>query len=118
VTAFLLLSMLGNLISSLLPCRISPGALKPTKLSAFTNMLLILCHMSFSAAVAPVFLPPAAGWLFASTGWLPAAPTNLLFSAIEFALLIALYWLTLPRLGNLLQRREKEILRIVTQEVE
>lgn len=118
MTAFLLLSMLGNLISPLLPCRIAPGALRPTKLPALTTVLLILCHMFFSAAVAPVFLPPVAGWLFSSAGWLPAAPTNLLFSAMEFILLIALYSLSLPHVGNLLQRREKEILRIVTQEVE
>jgi len=118
MTAFLLLSMLGNLVSPLLPCRIAPGALRPTKLPALTSVLLILSHAFFSTAVALVFLPPVAGWLFSSAGWLPAVPTNLLFSAMEFILLIALYSLSLPHLGNLLQRREKEILRIVTQEVE
>lgn len=118
VTAFLLLSMLGNLISPLLPCRIAPGALRPTKLPAFAGLLLVLCHMSFSAMLGPLFLPALAGWLFASAGWLPAAPTNLLFSTIELALLIVLYRLSLPHLGRLLQHREKEILRIVTQEVE
>lgn len=118
VTAFLLLSMLGNLISPLLPYRINPGTLKPTKLPVSTGILLMLCHASSPAAVAPIFLPAVAGWLFASAGWLPAAPTNLLFSAVECAVLVALYSLSLPPLGRLLQRREKEILRIVTQEVE
>jgi len=117
-TAFLLLSMLGNLISPLLPCRIVPGALRPTKLPALTSVLLIVAHASFPVTMAPVFLPPVMGWLFASAGWLPAAPTNLLFSAVEVALLIALYSLSLPHCGRLLQHREKEILRIVTQEVE
>jgi hypothetical protein len=117
-SAFLLLSMIGNVVSPLLPCRISPGALRPTKLPAMTNILLILCHMFFSAALAPIFLPAVAGWLFSSAGWLPAAPTNLLFSVIECILLVALYSLSLPHLGKLLQHREKEILRIVTQEVE
>ncbi len=118
VTAFLLLSMLGNLISPLLPCRIAPGALRPTKMPTSTVLLLMLCHACFSAAIAPIFLPAVAGWLFATAGWLPAAPTNLLFSAVECLLLVALYSFSLPHLGNLLQRREKEILRIVTQEVE
>jgi ABC-2 type transport system permease protein len=117
-TAFLLLSMLGNLVSPLLPCRIAPGSLRPTKLPASTMVLLMVCHMFFSAALTPIFLPPVAGWLFSSAGWLPAAPTNLLFSAVEFALSAALYRLSLPHLGRLLQHREKEILRIVTQEVE
>ncbi len=117
-TAFLLLSMLGNLISPLLPCRIAPGALRPTKLSTLNTLLLMLCHMSFSAALTPIFLPPVAGWLVASAGWLPAAPTSLIFSAIELALVATLYSLSLPRLGHLLQHREKRILQIVTQEVE
>ena len=117
-TAFLLLSTLGNLISPLLPCRIAPGALRPTKLPALTTVLLIIAHAFFPVTIAPVFLPPAAGWLFASAGWLPAAPTNLLFSAMELMLIAALYSLSLPHLGRLLQQREKEVLRIVTQEVE
>jgi len=118
LTAFLLLSTLGNFISPLLPCRIAPGALRPTKMPASTTLLLMLAHAFFPATLAPVFLPPLAGWLFASAGWLPAAPMNLLFSAIEFLLLAALYALSLPHLGNLLQHREKRILWIVTQEVE
>ena len=118
VTAFLLLSMVGNLISPLLPCRISPGALRPTKLPASDHHPAHALSHVLSVVLAPIFLPPVAGWLFASAGWLPAAPTNLLFSAIELALLAALYSLSLPHLGRLLQHREKEILRIVTQEVE
>ncbi len=117
-TAFLLLSMLGNLISPLLPCRISPGSLRPTKLPTSTTLLLMLCHMSFSVALTPIFLPPVAGWLVSTAGWLPAAPTNLLFSAVELALVATLYSLSLPHLGRLLQSREKRILHIVTQEVE
>ena len=118
VTAFLLVSLIGNFISPLLSCRISPGALRPTKMPALTVILLMLCHLLLSMAIASVFLPPVAGWLFSVAGWLPAAPTNLLFSAMECAVLIVLYLLSLPHLGRLLQHREKEILRIVTQEVE
>ncbi|MBN1508983.1 MAG: hypothetical protein JW955_19205 [Sedimentisphaerales bacterium] len=116
--AFLLSSMYGNLISPLLPCRVAPGSLKPTKLPATTMILLICCHVFASMMLVPVFLPPLAGYLFASAGWLPAAPMNLLFSAIELPLLAVLYALSLPHLGNLLQHREKRILEVVTKEVE
>jgi hypothetical protein len=68
--------------------------------------------------MAPIFFPPAMGWLWSSVGWLPAAPVNLLFSAVLFALLAFFYRLSLGPLGELLQRREKEILQIVTKEVE
>jgi ABC-2 type transport system permease protein len=118
LTAFLLLSILGNLISPLLPCRIAPGALRPTKQPASTTLMLMFVHAFFPMTISPILLPPLAGYLFASAGWLPAAPMNLLFSTIEFLLLAALYGLSLPSLGNLLQHREKRILQTVTQEVE
>jgi hypothetical protein len=118
LTAFLLLSVLGNVISPLLPCRIAPGALRPTKVPALTTLMLMFAHAFFPMTISPVLLPPLAGYLFASAGWLPAAPMNLLFSAIELVLLAALYGLSLRPLGNLLQHREKRILQTVTQEVE
>lgn len=118
LTAFLLLSMLGNLVSSLLPHWVAPGSLKRTKASTVTRLLILLSHALASAAVAPVFLPATAGALFSSIGWLPAGPTNLLVSTIEFVVVATLYHLSLPALGDLLQRREKEILKVVTQEVE
>jgi hypothetical protein len=48
--------------------------------------------------------------------WLPAPPANLLSAMSSPSW--PLYRLSLPHLGRLLQHREKEILRIVTQEVE
>jgi hypothetical protein len=117
-TAFLLLSMLGNLFSLFVPYWISPGSLRPTKVPAMTSILIVLSHLLFSTAMTPIFLAPICGWLFASAGLLPAAAANLLFSAIELAILLALYRLTLPGFGDLLQKREKQILQIVTREVE
>ena len=117
-TAFLLLCMLGNLVSLLVPYWVSPGSLRPTKVPAMTSILIVLSHLLFSTAVTPIFLPPISGWLFSSAGWLPAAPANLLFSTIELAIVVMLYRLTLPGLGDLLQKRERQILQIVTREVE
>ncbi len=118
LTAFLLLSMLGNLVSSLVPHWVAPGSLKRTKAPAMTRLFMLLSHALAPAVVAPVFLPALAGQLFSSAHWLPAAPTNLFFSATELFLAIILYRLSLPSLGGLLQRREKQILNVVTQEVE
>ena len=68
--------------------------------------------------MAPIFFPPAIGLLFSKVGWLPAAPVNLFFSAVLLALLAFFYLLSLGPLGELLQRREKDILEVVTKEVE
>jgi F0F1-type ATP synthase membrane subunit b/b' len=43
---------------------------------------------------------------------------NLFFSAALFALLALFYRLSLAPLGELLERREKKILQVVTEEVE
>lgn len=118
LTAFLLLSMLGNLVSSLVPHWVAPGSLKRTKAPAMKRFLMLLCHALAPAALAPVFLPALAGQLFSAADWLPAGPTNLVFSAIELSIVVILYRLSLAPLGDLLQHREKQILDVVTQEVE
>ena len=118
LAAFLLLSMAGNLVSVLVPYRVAPGSLKRTKSSTKTGILIFLSRMFFPMLMAPIFFPPAIGLLFSSVGWLPAAPVNLFFSAILLALLALFYRLSLGPLGELLQRREKEILLIVTKEIE
>jgi hypothetical protein len=118
LAAFLMLSMVGNMISILVPYRIAAGSLKPTKSSTKTGVLIFLSRMFFPMIVAPIFFPPAMGLLFSRFSLLPAAPVNLLFSAGLSALLVLFYRLSLGPLGELLQRREKEILEIVTKEIE
>lgn len=118
LTAFLLLSMVGNLVSILVPYRIAPGSLKPTKSSTKTTILMLISRMLFPMVIIPVFFPPVIGLLLAKAGLLAAAPMNLLLSAILLALMALFYWLSLGSLGELLQRREKQILQVVTKEVE
>jgi ABC-2 type transport system permease protein len=118
LAAFLLLSMMGNLSSVLIPYRVAAGSLKPTKSSTKTGLFIFLSRLLFPTVMAPIFFPALMGLLWSHVGWLPAGPTNLLLSAVLLALLIFFYRLSLAPLGNLLQRREKEILQVVTQEVE
>jgi len=116
--AFLALSVVGNLISILFPYRIAAGTLKPTKTKATTQLLMLVTHLLFPLAMAPVFLPAALGLLCDRIGWLPGAAVTL-SCALLLAILSALfYWLTWEPLGRLLQRREQGILQVVTQEVE
>jgi hypothetical protein len=118
LAAFLMISMVGNLISILVPCRIAAGSLKPTKSSTKTTILMLVSRLFFPMVMTPIFFPPALGWLFSKVGWLPSAPVNLFFSAAVLALLALFYRLSLGPLGELLQRREKEILEVVTKEIE
>ncbi|UCD51406.1 MAG: hypothetical protein JSW27_02000 [Phycisphaerales bacterium] len=118
LAAFSLLSMLGNLASILVPHRIASGSLKPTKTSTMTTVLLFVSRLLLPLALLPVFLPPALGVLFAKVRWAAAGSTNLVASAVVLAILALLYWLSLNLLGDLLQRREQQILDIVTHEIE
>jgi ABC-2 type transport system permease protein len=116
--AFLLFCALGNLASILVPYRIAAGSLKPSKQSWQTSLLLMLVHVSFPLVASPVFLPPLLGFGVERLGWLPAAPVHLVSAGVMVVAFAALYWLTLPAMGRLLQRRETRILRAVTEVIE
>ncbi|MCP4614659.1 MAG: hypothetical protein GY845_38760 [Planctomycetes bacterium] len=118
VATFLLLSIAGNLISILVPYHITPGSMKRTKTSAMTSLQIFISRLLSPLAMIPMFIPPAMGLLMSNLGWLPAEPVILLLSAILLGLLVFFYWLSLPGLGNLMLRREKQILKVVTEKVE
>jgi len=113
--AFLLFCTIGNLSSILAPFRIAAGSLKPTKQSWQTTLGVLAVHFLFPLFIAPVFLPPLLGWVAERLGGLPAAPVNLLATLLLLGLFAMLYGFTLRPLGRLLQRRETNILRLVTE---
>jgi hypothetical protein len=118
IAAFLLLGMVGNFLSIVAPYRITAGSLKPTKASGKTTLMILFSHLLFPVAMVPVFIPPLLGLLSGTFGWLPGVVANLLASLALMALAAFFYWLSLRSLGDLLQRREKGVLLIVSQEVE
>lgn len=118
IAAILLVGIAANLLSVLLPHHVAQGSLKRTKTSLTTALLTFVSHLLFMAAMAALFVPPGMGLLISRVGWLPAASVNLLFSAALAGLLGFLYKLSLAPLGELLQRRERQILEVVTKEVE
>jgi MFS family permease len=115
---FLLLSIAGNFLSIVAPYRIGSGSLKPTKATGKMTLMIFLSHLLFPVAMAPIFIPPTIGLLSGSAGGWPAALVNALLSLLLAALIAFLYWLSLRSLGELLQKREKDILQVVSQEVE
>jgi len=118
VATFLLLSIAGNMISVLVPYHIAPGTMRKTKTSAMTSLLIFVSRFLIPTAMGPMFIPPAMDLLVTRLGWLPAGPVNLVLSMVLLALLIFFYKLSLPSLGKLLLRREKQILQVVTEKVE
>jgi hypothetical protein len=116
--AFLIVSLGGNLLSVLVPHHVAAGSLKRTKTSAMTTVQIFVSRLLFPAVMMPLFIPPLLGLLLSHLDWLPAALVNLLLSAVLSGLLALLYRLSLAPLGELLQQRERQILQVVTEEVE
>ena len=118
VALLLIAGLGGNLLSILVPYRIQPGSMKPTKMPGLAMLMMFLCQLLFPAVMTPVFVPPLAGLLWRMAGWPDAVPVNLILSVLLAALAAAAYRQTLGPSGRLLQRRETKILGVVTVEVE
>jgi len=108
----------GNLLSILVPYRIQPGSMRPTKMPALAMVMLVLSQMAMPLAMSPAFFPPLIGWLVERAGGPPAAVINLAFSAIFALVMVAIYKATLAPLGRLLRSREMKILETVSADVE
>jgi hypothetical protein len=115
---FLILCTLGNVCSIMLPFRVNPGSLKPTKQPAMTMFLVALLHMVFPLICLPVYIPPVAQLLLLRFRPALHLPVSLMLSIPLLAVAVAGYALSLRPLARWLQAREKQVLMAVTQEVE
>jgi ABC-2 type transport system permease protein len=108
----------GNLLSILVPYRIQPGSMRPTKMPALAMVMLVLSQMAMPLAMSPAFFPPLIGWLSERAGGPPAAVVNLALSLVLALVMIAIYKASLAPLGRLLRAREIKILETVSVDVE
>jgi ABC-2 type transport system permease protein len=111
-------SIAGNLMSILVPYRIQPGSMKPTKMPGMAMLILVVSQMSLPVALTPAFIPPAAGFLLERMGVARADVTNVVLSMVLAGIVAVAYWWSLAPMGRLLYRRETKILQTVSAEVE
>lgn len=114
----LIAGLAGNLLSILMPYRIQPGTMKPTKMPGLAILGLMLSQLLFPVMMSPVFIGPLLEMFWRRFDLPDLVPVNLIFSALLCGLMIILYWQALAPLGRLLQRREIKILGVITVEVE
>jgi len=115
---YLLVCMVGNFVSITAPYRIAAGSLKPTKMPIKTSLLIFLSHLLFPVAMIPVFIPAVVELMLRTLDWAPMVPVNLILSVVLVAIVAFFYRFSLEGLGEFLGRREKDILLVVSQEVE
>ncbi len=118
LSAFLLLCLAGNLASTLLPYRIAPGTMSPTKMKPGSMILLVLSGLMLPVILVPVAVPPALETLNVLLQWRPGLPVHLLTSATLLTVLVVIYILLLGPLGRLFDARKLRVLECVTRSVE
>jgi hypothetical protein len=117
-SVLLMTGIAGNLLSMLVPYRIQPGSMKPTKMPGLAMLVLMFCQMLFPVAMLPVFAGPLLELLWRRSDLPDFVPVNFICSVMLCGVMAFAYWQLLAPLGRLLQRRETKILGVITVEVE
>jgi hypothetical protein len=107
-----------NLAAILIPYRLAPGTLQAKKPRPIVFVAVFATMLLTPIILLPIVIPPVVQLLFAHMAWLPWLPVNLVAAVAILLAVAALYRVLLPLEGRLLQRREQNILRAVTEEVE
>jgi hypothetical protein len=117
--AFLLFSLMCNVVSILTPYRMAPGTLQAKKPKPIVFLAIAITMTSLPIVLSPTFIPPILQLICSFLSGVPEwLPVDLLASVAVLCGVAWLYWSILPAQGRLLQRREQRILSEVTEEAE
>lgn len=117
VAAFIVITA-GNFLSVYVPFRIRAGSLKPTKISGGRGCLVAFSQLVLPFTLLPIFIGPSVEAFLTATGDATHLPLNLLLSAALALLAALVYWFLLDATAPTLQKRETNILEVLTTEVE
>jgi hypothetical protein len=117
--AFILFSLMCNVVSILTPYKIATGTLQAKKPKPVVFLALGLTMMGMPIVLAPTVIPPMVQWLCSFVSGVPASlPLDVISGVLVLIGVAGLYWILLPAQGRLLQRREQKILVEVTEDLE
>jgi hypothetical protein len=117
--AFLLFSLMCNLVAIWTPYRLAPGTLQAKKPKPVVFLAIAVTMMAMPVFLFPTFIPPVLQLACSLVAGMPEwLPVNLLSAIVVLLGLFWFYRILLPAQGRLLQRRELHILREVTEETE
>lgn len=111
VSMYLLFCLLMNLLSICAPLPVAAGSLKPASYKTLPMLLQIVSLMLFFPLVqAPACLPLGLEALYDSLGWWPSVPLFLMLASTQCVAVVLIYRFALSWQGDLLERRERQIL--------
>jgi ABC-2 type transport system permease protein len=114
VSAFLIVCMIGNYTSILLPNAVRAGALRASTTTLSGTFLRLLAVFCLMLSFIPLFIPLGVELLLHNLELGRPFPIYLILALLELGVLILLYRLLLESQGILLQSREQRILEAVT----
>ncbi len=115
LSAFLIVSMVGNQMSIILPSTVRQGSMRS---SSDTKVLRVLARFAAMlgqlVAFVPLALPIGVDYLIHQFSWGQSIPAYLIVALVMALVLLFVYRTVLEYQGALLQRRELQILEAVT----
>src|SRR5262249_42925820 len=111
---YLVICLLGNLLSIFSPMPVAPGTLRPVSPRPLQILLQVLFALLFPFVLAPMLIPLGVQTLLRSLGHMQSVPVCLLLTLVDAAAIGLLYYFGLKWEGELLQTREQMILEVVT----
>jgi ABC-2 type transport system permease protein len=114
VSAYLMVCLIGNYTSILLPSAVRSGSFRSSTTTFSGSLLRVVAVFVLMTALGPLFLPLGIELLLHSLQFAQFVPIYLILALLELALIAVLYALLLESQGLLLQSREQKILQAVT----
>lgn len=118
VSMYVLYCMVANVLSILAPMPIAAGSMKAVNWKIVPILIHMSAVMAYPFIIGPVLVPIGIQILVDELWQLPNVPIALVLAIGECAVLVLLYRVVVTWEGNLLQRREQQILEVVTTKAE
>jgi ABC-2 type transport system permease protein len=114
VTAYLIVCLVGNQMSILLPSAIRQGSMRSSETKVVRVLARFLAMLGMLVAFVPLVIPLGVGYLVEQFAWGEWIPTYLILSLLVALITLFVYRAVLDYQGGLLQQRELRILEAVT----
>jgi ABC-2 type transport system permease protein len=115
LTAYLIVCLVGNQMSILLPSAIRQGSMRSSETKVVRVLARFLAMLGMLVAFVPLVIPLGAGYLVEQVfPWAEWIPVYLILSLLVALITLFVYRMVLDYQGGLLQQRELRILEAVT----
>jgi len=114
LTAYLIVCLVGNQMSILLPSAVRQGSMRSSETKVVRVLARFLAMLGMLVAFVPLVIPIGVGYLVEQFSWGEWIPTYLILSLLVALTTLFVYRVVLDYQGALLQRRELRILEAVT----